>query len=295
MTGSSHRRTVWNRVAVLTLVVVAVLLGGAVLAWRGRDQPVAQSTDQAVERFRSGTTTAASTPPAADVATGARPDPGVYAATGGGREFVGFSPLDEPFGPSVPVTVTALDDRCWALRADLNTHHWRSWTFCSGTEGVTELQGVSATLRTFPGIDFGTTSTFVCDPPAPVLGAAVPPHPTGTGPVGSGRTETGPATRCVGTSDHLGGTTVDEVRAEVVGDERICAGGTDVDTVHVRLDGSMTGAQAGTEVVEVWFVRRTGLPVRVSFDTSVDTQTPFGLIHYRDLGSFAVTSLDPRT
>ncbi len=289
MPGHDHRSPVWSRIAVVAVAVVVVLVGGALLALRGRDQPAAQSTDQAVERFRSGTTVTGGTPTAADVATGARPAAGVYTATGEGREYVGFSPLDEPFGPSVPVTVTALDDRCWELRADLilNTHHWRSWTFCSGPEGMAEQRGVSATLRKFPGIDFGTTSTFVCDPPAPVLGASVPTP--GTGPTDP------PATRCVGTSDHLGGTTDDEVRAGIVGDETISVGGAPVDTVHVRIDGSMTGAQAGTEVVELWLVRRAGLPVRVTFDTSVDTQTPFGRIHYRDLGSFAVTSLAPRT
>jgi hypothetical protein len=253
--------------------VSLVVLVGAVL-FLGREEVTDRTTDEVLEQLREqGEVT---TPPSA-----VGPDAGVYPGVGEGNEYVGFSPLDEPFGPSVPVTVTYTDDACWTYRVELNSHHSRSWELCTGEDALAQRVGDTVTARVFPGIDFENTSTFVCDPPAQVLRWGAEPG------------DAAEAT-CLGTATGLDGETEFAGSSTVVGPETLDIEGAQVQVVRVRREATLTGAQNGTETIEWWIEPETGLPLRIEFDTAVATDTPFGPIDYRDVGSVELTSLAPR-
>jgi hypothetical protein len=205
----------------------------------------------------------------------------VYEATGEGNEFVGFSPLDEPFGPSVPVLVTSDGAACWTVALELNSHHGRGWSFCVGEDGLAQPQGTSWTQRVFPGIEFTNRSTFDCTAPALFVDAALD--------LGSSQ-----ELQCTGTASDLEGTTDHRSTVTTAALETVEVAGEATDVVRVEQVAQMTGGQLGGEVVTMWFTRDSWLPVRIGFDTQVATDTPFGRIDYRDLGSVVLESLTPR-
>lgn len=269
-----HRRhwVRWGVITGATLGALVVVVG--VVVFLGREEATERSTDDVVEQLREqGGVTA---PPSA-----VGPDAGVYPGVGDGNEYVGFSPLDEPFGPSIPVTVTYTEDGCWTYRLELNSHHSRGWELCTDQDGLAQRAGDTVTSRVFPGIDFENTSTFVCDPPARLLRRGASPGDTAEG-------------SCLGTATGLEGETTFAGDSTVIGPETLDIDGTAVDVVRVRREGRLTGAQDGLEVVEWWIEPETGLPVRIEFDTTVSTDTPFGPIDYRDVGAVELTSLSPR-
>jgi len=268
-----HHWLRWGLIAAAAFVVLVVLVG--VVLFVGREEATQRTADEVLEQLREqGHVTA---PPSA-----VGPAAGVYPGVGQGNEYVGFSPLDEPFGPSIPATVTYTDDSCWTYRIELNSHHSRSWELCTDEDALAQQVGDTVTARAFPGIDFENTSTFVCDPPSLILRR------------GAGTGDTAEAT-CLGTATGLEGETEFVGVSTVVGPETLDIDGAPVDVVRVRREATLTGAQNGLEVVEWWIEPETGLPVRIEFDTNVSTDTPFGSIDYRDVGSVELTSLSPRS
>jgi len=268
--GTSNHRV--RRVVVGVVLVLVAVIGTAAVLVSQREEPTARSTDEAVADLREQGGVATAPPAASGPATG------VYAGTGEGNEYVGFSPLDEPFGPSIPVSVSYGDDGCWTYRVDLNSHHSRGWTLCTGPDDLAQSVGDSVTSRVFPGIDFENTSTFVCDPPAVLVRWDAAPGDSAQG-------------SCVGTATGLEGETTYDAVATFVGPEVVTVDGDEVDVLHVRRDVVLVGAQTGTEVVDFWVLPDSGLPVQVAFDTQVATETPFGRIDYRDVGSVTLDAL----
>ncbi|MCC5953189.1 MAG: hypothetical protein JJU45_13940 [Acidimicrobiia bacterium] len=271
-----HHRLRWALVT-MAAVVVGVIGVGWLVVVVGHRPPEERSLVDAVDEFRA----AAGDADGPTDALPLTPAPGVYAATGSGNEFVGFSPLDEPFGPEVPVTVTSATDGCWTLRADLNSHHWRSWTLCPGADGdLARREAVTATERNFPGINYATTTTFTCEPPAPLLWSSDEPERTSS---------------CTGVSSTVDGTTTAVGVTRLVGTETITVGDATVDTLHVQVRSELEGVQPGTDELDFWLDPDSGLPLRISFDSSVDAPTPFGTIPYRDAGEVVLTAATPRT
>lgn len=273
------RRRRGRLVAVVAASVVVVLaLVGALWFMVGRDKARARSTDEAVATFR---TAGGSADPAGSPVR--RPDAGVYAAAASGSESVGIAGLDESFGAVAPVTITQGENGCFTYRADLNTHHWRSWTYCPTATASFALTGTqSSTLRKFPGLDFGSVNSYTCDRPLPAVwpGAAVGDRLEGS---------------CTGTSDTIAGVTTDAGTVEVVefGTRRV--GDTDVPAVHIRTADTFGGAQSGSETADLWLATDTGLPLAISFDTRVKSETPVGTADYIDVGRLELTTLTPTT
>lgn len=272
---SLRRRRLPLALAVVAGVLVVIVVAGVVWFVAGRDRARARSTDEAVETFRNANT-APSTDPVAR-----RPAAGVYTATASGSESVGIAGLDESLGPEAPVTVTHGSGECFTYRADLNTHHWRSWTYCPTADGGSSLAGTaSSTLRKFPGLDFGSVNTYTCDRPLPARWSAQA--------AGDRRDGT-----CTGTSDTIEGVTSDAGTVEVIEVGSYRVGATDVPAVHLRTTDTFGGAQTGTETAELWIATDTGLPLSITFDTQVKSDTPLGTADYVDRGRVDLTALTP--
>lgn len=263
-----------RRLAIVLAVVGAT--GGILLlaaSWfvLSRDQPTELGTDQALDEFR-----------AANASSGeadGRPAAGVYAATATGVESIGLPGFDEELGPNAPVTVTHGDAGCFTYRADFNSHHWRSWTFCpTATASFAMTTSDAWTARKAPGLDIATLATYDCKEPVGFLwsGAAV------------GDTRSG---ACTGVNDVDDAVTEDAATVEVLGTDTLTVGGDQVDVVHVRSTEIFSGDQTGREIDEWWLDASTGLPVRVV----VDSQLTGGLSDYAETADLTLSTLRPST
>ncbi|MCZ7531310.1 MAG: hypothetical protein M5U31_13830 [Acidimicrobiia bacterium] len=254
-------------------LVVLIAAAGLYIVF-GHREPGEKSQADALEEFRSGTAEAQQGPTD-------RPAAGVYSATAEGVEDIGFGPLNEEFGPEAPVTVTHGAEGCFTVRVDLNTNHWRRWDFCVTDDALVEEGEVTSIQREFPGIKFDIVTTFTCDPPFGLLGR------DGEVVEGTGS--------CTGENDSLEGTTSVEATVSGGGETTLDVAGEQRDAVVVQRDSVLSGFQGGTETVELTIDAETWMPLRISFDTDVDTESPLGRRPYRDTGSFTLTTLEPAT
>jgi len=269
------RRRALRIVALIAAVLVVVLIAAVVWFFVGREQASEVDTNEALEAFRSESNATASTSASRDV-----PAPGVYTATVTGEESIGLPGFDESYGPNSPVTVTHGDGGCFSYRVDFNSHHWRAWTFCpspTATFALTQMDGWTA--RSAPGFDLSTYNTYACTEPADFWWD----DPTTTD---SPRTGT-----CVGTNDLDDGVTDDALRIEVVGSEPLTIGGARVNAIHLRSTESFSRDQTGQEVDDWWVDADTGLPVRLTIDSSLTG----GSGDYREKADVTLTSVTPKT
>jgi hypothetical protein len=251
-------------------VVIAVAVAIAVL-WFGREDATQLSDDQALTDFRTGGTVAS------EPTSG--PLPGVYAATASGTESIGLPGFDEQLGPNAPVTVTHHDDGCFVFRADFNSHHWRSWTFCpqeSATSSLTRTD--SFTARKAPGLDVESIATYTCDRPLDFMW---------TDPdVGESR-----SSACTGTTDLDDSITADEGVAEVLDLGTTEVEGETVETIHLRTTDSFSQAQSGYETEEWWLDAETGLPLKIALESDLSG----GPSDYSERWELELTTLAPAT
>jgi hypothetical protein len=256
---------------VLLAAVAVVLLAGVAWFVFGRDQARELDTTEALDEFRAAN-------PASGEADG-RPAAGVYAATATGVESVGLPGFDEQLGPNAPVTVTHGAEGCFTYRADFNSHHWRSWTFCPSATATFALVGSEGwTERSAPGLEIAALTTFECGSPVDFLwqGAAIGEIRTGA---------------CTGTNDVDDTVMDDAVELEVLGTDTLSVGDREVDVVHVRSTETFSRSQTGTEVDEWWLDAETGLPVRLTIDASLRG----GPSDYDETADLRLTSLTPAT
>jgi hypothetical protein len=265
------RRRLWR--VLIGLGVVVLLLVGAGAAWWvfGRDEARQRTNDEAVEDFRRAGAVGSD--------DDGRPAIGVYSAVAEGSEDIGIPGLTESFGPGAPVTVTHGDGGCFTYRADLNTHHWRSWTFCPAGEATFALtEADTSTVRDVPGLSLDSSTTYTCKTPVPYLW---PDAVAGDGREGS----------CTGTSDTIGGLTTDAGAVLVLDTATLTVGGVEVPVVHVRSADTFGDAQTGTEVDEWWLDARTGLPVKLVIDANLKSSVG----DYVESGTLELTTLTPAT
>jgi len=175
--------------------------------------------------------------------------------------------------------VTHGEDGCFSYKADLNSHHWRSWTFCpsdTATYSLTTLE--SFTARKAPGLDIATLTTYECDQPLDIFWdrATV------------GQTRAG---ACTGTSDTDDGVTEDAGTVEVLEIGEVTVDGERVTAVRVRTSDRFSGAQSGTEVGEWWLDADTGLPLSVDIEASLTG----GPSDYAETIRLALSTLTPAT
>jgi hypothetical protein len=267
-TSAPRRSRRWRRRTVLGIGVVLVVLLAGGGAWYvfGRERARSVSTEDALSSFRKNGATAAD-------AEG-RELLGVYPATATGSESIGIPGFDESFGPKAPVTVTQGDGGCFAYRADLNSHHWRTWTFCptdTATFALTKFE--SWTARKAPGLNIDSLTTYTCRTPLEFVWRSATAGDTRDGV-------------CAGTTDSDPAVTNDAGTFTVVGTSRMRVGDETIDVVHARTTDVFTGAQTGTERDEWWLDARTGLPVKITFDLSLEG----GPSDYSEHGTLVLTS-----
>jgi len=266
-----RRRTLRRVLFGLAALVVLLVAAGAAWWTFGRDEARSRSDDEAIEDFRrSG---------GAGGTDDGRPATGVYSGVASGSEDIGVPGMTESFGPGAPVTVTHGEGGCFTYRADLNTHHWRSWTFCPSAGATFALTSAdTASVRDVPGLNLDSHGTYTCEAPVPYL------WPDAT--VGERREGS-----CTGTSDTIAGITTDAGTVEVLGTDTLTIGGTQVAVVHVRSTDTFGEAQTGTEVDEWWLDARTGLPLKLVIDA--DLKSSVG--DYVEKGTLELTTVAPAT
>ncbi len=269
--GAMSRRR-WLVVG-LAVALVVVIAGVAITILRGRP-PEQASVDEAVEQYRT-TAPPSTEPPAPD-----RPTPGVYTATGDGREKLSFQTSEQPIGPTIPVTVTLKGDDCFDVRVDYNANHWQSWRYCQRDGGLVDTGGEVYQRFDLVVVSPESLSTSVCDPPAVVVRA------------GMTEGETWDQT-CTVTSPDTGDSTTSGPHL-FVGREDILVGSELVETHHVRDQRTYSGDQEGAGTVDLWLDIRTGLPVRMSWNLRIDSPSPIGSVTYTEEGTWTLDSLQPR-
>lgn len=255
---------------VLALVVLVVL--AFLWFFLGRDQAEELSESDAVADFRAGGGGAAE--------RDGRPVAGVYAATASGNESIGLPGFDETLGPGAPVTVIYQDGGCYTFRADFNSHHWRSWTFCPTDTATFSLQSLESwTARKAPALDIATLSSYACETPIDILWPDM----------ATGATRNG---KCTGTTDSDDSLTDDSAEIEVLDtEETITIDGEDVDVVKVRTFDTLSGDQTGSERGQWWIDATSGLPLRVSIEAALDG----GLSAYSEQFDLELSTLTPAT
>jgi hypothetical protein len=84
-------------------------------------------------------------------------------------------------------------------------------------------------------------------------------------------------------------------QGEVLGRETLQVEGTPVPTVHVRKTSTFAGEIRGSTTHDIWFARRTGVPVKIVMVSETTNDSPIGDVHYEEDVTLALTSLAPRT
>lgn len=267
------RRVRWWIPAAALGGLVVLGIGAAVVLFLTRETPDARPVEAAVEDFRSSTSQESDD-------TG--PVPGVYQLQGEGREKISIPPVEQEDGSTMPMTVTVDEEGCWTIRIDYNEAHWQDWDLCREGSTVAETGG-----HTFQRWDFGALvvenlSTFVCEPAVPFVVLDAEP-----GDVVD--------RSCTGTNDQVAGTTTSAGTVTVVAIEPIDIGGEEVEAVHVRRDTDLTGAQTGTEALDLWVSTTDGLPLRGDRAVTVDSDSPIGTVTYTEEGTWQLRSTEPQS
>ena len=268
--SSHHRR--WIVIAVI-VCVTAVATGAFVVAWR-RSSAHEVSTEEARRRFEASS----STQPAN--AAVLRPVAGVYQYRGSGTEHLSLPPKSQRQGPNMPGTVTHRADGCWTFRIDYSSAHWQTWEYCGRNGGLDELGGKTFERWDFVFTTYDSTATFTCEPVSVNIRAVM--HP------GDQWQQS-----CRGTNTGTSGEAVTAGPYTFVGNDTVMVGGVAVPAYHFHQERTLSGSQRGTQVADLWFAQKDGLPLRNVRDQTVHTDTPVGSSTYTEKGSFELTSLQP--
>lgn len=200
------------------------------------------------------------------------PAPGVYEYRTTGGESVSLLGASHRY-PALTYAVVRSTGGCgWELKAQVVEEHVDRREMCTDAERVAQhSQQRSVTF-------FGTTdgADLPCRPPMVWAEPGI----------------------------RVGWTTTAECSAEGVVAKMVVAvtamgprtvGATSIDTVTIRVDGTMTGRVRGTSYDLITFDARTGLPVAT--ERSVDTLADaFGTsVRYQEQATFDLVSLQPQT
>lgn len=254
----------WSRLGLVLAGVVGALALAIVVVWffvlRDTAEPV--GVEEAVTSFRTETN-------AAPGESSSIPE-GVYVyATDGFEKTDALTGVEHRYPELSTIAVTA--SACgmsllWRVLEGRSTE----WTYCATPDGW-EIASQDE-RHTFFGRSERTT--YTCED--------TPIRPGGDAPGTTWRVTCG-----TDTTEETG-------RGEVLGRESIRVGGTAVAAVHVRKTSSFTGETRGTTTHDIWFARRTGVPVRIRMVSSTTNDSPIGDVHYDEDVTLALTSLTPR-
>lgn len=268
---AARRKGLWIAGIVVAAIVV-VVVGFVVVSFVLREDPGAKSVEEALEELDEG-----GSGEDGDVVSG--PEPGVYRAEGEGTESLSVPPVSQHDGAVMPVSVERPETGCWRVKIDYNEAHWQSWLFCEQDGVIVERGGETYQRWDFGAITAENTSTFVCDPSVMIDPDAEP----------GARWEQS----CTGTSSATAGTTISAGPYEFVGIEEVVIGGVGVPARRYHQERSLSEAQQGTTVTELWFAVDTGLPLRMERETHVESDSPVGRVTYTESGHWQLASLTP--
>jgi len=80
----------------------------------------------------------------------------------------------------------------------------------------------------------------------------------------------------------------------VVGFETVSVGGRGIRAVHMRYDGTVHGADEGTQSQDRWLATQDGMFLRIISSASIRTSSSFGSFNYRERYRIDLTSTSPR-
>jgi hypothetical protein len=271
----THRRR-WIIVAGVACAIVLLAVTAFVTVFVVREDPGARPLSDALDEFRGTDSTA---PPPESVT---RPPDGVYTAVGEGREALSFPPLSQHDGDVMPVTVTYMNDACWAFAIDFNDAHRQTWRYCPGdVDGSIVERGSETEQRWDLGaMTISNSTTFGCDPPALMLAAGAVTGQTWDH-------------SCAGTNSEIPGTTRSEGPYRLVGVEPVVIEGTEIASHHYTQLRRLSGSQTGEYTTELWVAIDTGLPLRSERTVNVRTSSPVGDITYTEDGWWQLQSRVP--
>jgi len=262
---------------VIAGVIVSLLVAGGafVFLWQGNG---AHEVSVREARRRYDRSASSNQPVTPEVL---RPAAGVYVYRGSGNEALTLPPKDHAQGPQMPATVTSRAGNCWTFRIDYSSAHWQQWTYCSTDGGLVEVGDQTFETWDFVFTTYDSSTTLTCDPPAVLIRASM-------------RAGDAWHQSCRGTTSGTTGETVTSGPFTFIGDAVVKVAGTRVPAYHFRQVRTLRGTQNGTQTVELWLDRKTGLMLRNARTQTVHTDTPIGPSTYTEHGTFQITSLAPQ-
>jgi hypothetical protein len=302
----------WVRGSLACVIVFTLAASGAAIYLRPDASPV--TVDSAVARFRKAQTAAApseaqpgdatagpaatepgtsaaggSTPPTVAApngpaapasgpapaqptpATAAQPTNGVYV-----YDTTGYEETDALNGARhdypAQTTVTVRSDGCgWIQRWQPLEQRWDELHLCRQTRGV-ELRQITTFHEFFRQTQQQDNS---CPP-----GSIFLPQPAVAGASTS--------YKCGGSFGEIAFTT------RVIGEEQVAVGTSPTTGVRVRYEARFSGSNRGSGTFEEW-TDPSGLLLQRVWQMSVETDSPFGTVHYSEQYKITLTSPKPRT
>ncbi len=255
-----------TRRVLLGVVVAVALLAAGVWYVLLRDNPTPVSVSDAVARFR------ATGKPGSSVASlGRVPRLGVYRYTTRGSE-VFDSLLDGRHDYSGTTTITVSRSDCGLSgRWDALDQRWTEWDDC-----ITRQRARRRSLTQFHEF-FGRSKRLHYRCSGRYLQR--------TTNMSTGRRWTD---RCTSSDGSM------VLRGRIVGPETLSVAGRPVDTVHVHIDGRLSGQARGTMTIDSWLLRSNGLLVQRTLRSDMRIGgTPLGDVSHRERYAIHLRSLKP--
>lgn len=260
-------------IALLAAVVVLVVAALAVRAFVLHDSARSVDAEEALDRYRNSTTVVADTALTTTVPPTefTLPRPGVYLYATSGSESVDLlGGATHAYPPRTTLTVTPAG--CGVhLRWDLLAERREEWDLCVTPDGI-EYQTMSSQYHEFFGQ--GEENLVECDR-AVVLVPVEPIEGTVTEP------------RCTIRGESW------SPRWELIGRDTRLVGGSEVDTVHLRLTVDDSDGFLEATTID-WWLDEHGLPVemRGSEDSTADSGA-VGVLRYVETYQAALVSAEP--
>ena len=126
----------------------------------------------------------------------------------------------------------------------------------------------------------GTTSTIKCTPENPTVLPGMTPGQRWN-------------QRCTGASTGVKGELTTSGPYTFVGEEALDVGGTPVAAYHFHQDRTLSGAQTGTQVAELWFAKSNGMPLRDEHHYTVHSDSPIGKVTFTETARISALVAEP--
>ena len=199
------------------------------------------------------------------------PEDGVYQYATDGGEAVAAPGGSRDYPQRTTISVT--EDGCGYIeRWSVLDERWDERETCTGADAGLNTQ---ISFREFFGVE--QEHVFACDEQRPADPGAREPGSSW-------------AITCEAEDSRMDGT------IEVVDVETLDVGGAAVETVHLRLDGELSGDLEGRQQTDRWIAPGHGdLLVREESQTRATVSSPMGEVDYREDYRLDLLSLRPRT